>query len=218
MTQNGNGAAPAIVCPECGHLVEKAMTTIAALEAALVARQCTINALKVELEEKRTSHKHAAAARRLCDYWNLVVKNGRATKPDSKERFTATAARLSDGYSEGQLRQAIDALAVDPYVIDRKTHNDITTAMKSSKAVDDHMDRAPSEDEMLAWLWLRAAPSDLFWMDVELAQAREEAETDHFIRELDQLQREVMAGGGPLVDYYQARNDLRVGRGGGDDG
>lgn len=209
MSHNGNGAAPAIVCPECGHLVEKAMTTIAALEAALVARQCTINALKAELEEKRTSHKHAAAARRLCDYWNLVVKNGRATKPDAKERFKAVAARLSDGYTEGQLRKAVDALAFNPYAIEGRTYNDLTTAMKSASAVDDHMARAPSDDDLLALLWLKDGPSDWFWMDAELAKAREEAEVDFFIREVDQLQREVVAGGGALVDYYQARNDLR---------
>ena len=209
-TANGNGAAPAIVCSECGALSNKAMSTIAALEAALVARQCTINALKAELEDKRETHKHREAARRICAYWNIVVRDGKARTPDSKERFTATAARLMDGYTEVQLREAVDGAAYDPYVIKGKTYNDLTTVMKSAAAVDNHISRRPSEEEMVARVWLKEPPSDWFWLDMDLQRAREEAELRRYIREVDQLTREILAGGGPLKDYYQARHELRA--------
>lgn len=77
----------------------------------------------------------------LFDHWRTVCQHPQA-KPTA-ERLRAIRARLADGYTPGQIRQAIDGAARAPFVDQRgKRHDDLTLICRNGSKLEDFMDRA----------------------------------------------------------------------------
>lgn len=77
----------------------------------------------------------------LFDHWRQVCRHPQA-KPTA-ERLRAIKARLRDGYTPAQVRQAIDGAARDPFVnVQGKRFDDLTLICRNGSKLEDFIDRA----------------------------------------------------------------------------
>lgn len=82
-----------------------------------------------------------AVVAELFAHWQTVCQHPQA-KP-TPERLRAIRARLRDGYTAAQVRQAIDGAARHPFIDQRgKRHDDLTLICRNGSKLEDFADRA----------------------------------------------------------------------------
>lgn len=85
----------------------------------------------------------AAVERRLFAYWQQRCNH--PTAKFTKERRSAIRARLREGYTEEQVRQAIDGAAALPFVNEQgKRFDDLTLVCRNGSKLEDFMGRVSS--------------------------------------------------------------------------
>lgn len=131
------------------------------------------------------------AAVRLFRYWQKATEHAQAKL--TPERATAIAARLRDGYSEAEIRKAIDGAAAAPYVDKEsgKRYDDLTLICRNGSKLESFMERGVTATGEIA-------------AEVTVASPVEE--------QISALRREMadMRKTGRDTEYSQAAERLRV--------
>lgn len=85
----------------------------------------------------------AGQIRELADYWREKCRHPQAKVDSKTKRWAKVKARLRDGYTPEQIRQAIDGAASKPYVNDEgKRFDDLELVCRSAEKLEDFMGRA----------------------------------------------------------------------------
>jgi hypothetical protein len=128
------GAAdlPVWVCSECGgenahaeqavaerdELLAVAREDIANLERELRVKRAQIARMRAEQDGALQNHPHYAAGQRVLQHWKKTCA------PKARElggkRLDVVLARLNGGYTEADLKRAVDGYGMRPYVVNGK--------------------------------------------------------------------------------------------------
>jgi multidrug resistance efflux pump len=133
-------------CPQCAEL----RAEVEQLERELRGRRRTILNLQRNLAEARgetaNSDEYAPLVHELFDYWRRTCGHERA-KLDGK-RYRAVRARLVEGSSPAEIREAIDGAAAAPNRHDRtgEPYDDLELICRNQAKLDSFRKRAPKVD------------------------------------------------------------------------
>lgn len=121
---------------------------------------------KVELE----------AARRVFQHWQKRMVKPKAKLTDGRKRVVL--ARLKDGYTLKQLKQAIDACSASEFHMgdnDRKTpFNDLTLILRSGEKLEQFLEQATAVDPEVN------DPPEIRRLQLEAADAMQRGDTDAY--------------------------------------
>lgn len=90
--------------------------------------------------EKAAGKAQGEAVRRLFTYWQAQCDHARA-KP-TQDRLTKIRARLREGYTEADIRRAIDGAATAAYETDGRRFDDISLICRNGAKLEDFIARA----------------------------------------------------------------------------
>jgi hypothetical protein len=113
---------------------------------------------------------------RLFAYWQVKTDH-RSAKP-SPERIRAVVSRLRDGYSESEIRKAIDGAAAAPYVNQESGHryDDLTLICRNGSKLEDFIARGVAATGAVV---LAPAESSTGGIEEQIANLRRSMATMH---------------------------------------
>lgn len=148
-------------------------------------------------------------ALRLFEFWRERCGKAANTKP-TPERLRAVSARLRDGYTEADIRAAIEGAAVGAFETDEgRRFDDLTLICRSGSKLEDFRERAGGEAlDVIANPRLRELEEDA-------AKALREKRIDVYERIQEEIRREQRRGATPPAarDAAGARARGRHGNG-----
>lgn len=142
--------------------VEQLRSDLELAEKDLRAKRALIRKLQTDAEKERRSYLARDVVERIFDYWREACRH-----PNSKltsDRFDAVRWALDAGYSEEQIRMAVDGAAFDPFITRQrngrdKRHDDLALICSNGKRVESYACKAPrpsnprrSEPVVVRWL------------------------------------------------------------------
>jgi hypothetical protein len=126
--------------------VQEMEINLRAVERDLRTKRRQITALQRDEERRRKAYERRPAIEALFSYWQSVARHPKSLL--TADRFDAAMARLEDGYTEEQIRRALDGIAFEP---NRKPlangrwecYDDMEIALRSGKNLERYANRAP---------------------------------------------------------------------------
>jgi hypothetical protein len=127
--------------------IEQLKADLENAERDLRSKRALIKRLQTDAEKERRAYAGREAVERLFDYWREACRH-----PNSKltaDRFDSVRAALERGYTEEQIRRAIDGAAFDPFITRRrngtaKRHDDIELICRDGKRLEEFACKAPA--------------------------------------------------------------------------
>lgn len=147
---------------------------------------------------------HRETALRLFEFWRERCGKGANTKP-TPERLRAVSARLRDGYTEADIRLAIEGAAVGAFETDEgRRFDDLTLICRNGAKLEDFRERAGGEAvDVIANPRLRELEEDA-------TKALREKRIDDYNRLQDEIRREQRRGSAPPAARDAARAPARA--------
>jgi hypothetical protein len=130
--------------------VEQLKADLENAERDLRAKRALIKKLQTDAEKERQAYAGRETVTRIFDYWSETCRH-----PNSKltpDRFDSIRGALERGYTEAQIKRAIDGAAFDPFITRRrngteKRHDDIELICRDGKRLEEFACKAPRRSE-----------------------------------------------------------------------
>jgi uncharacterized phage protein (TIGR02220 family) len=134
-------------CANCEALADNALRLqrdlasarrlVSKYKATITEKDTEIAKLRADLEDakQQPDYDHADDIVEIFTYWQNTT--GHPHTKMTGDRVTKIRARLREGYSKDDLKQAINGAARNPWKIEGRVYDDIASIFKSGRAVDD---------------------------------------------------------------------------------